>query len=66
VNEYNRLKGQKLAALFLVGCLLFNYPILDFVNKDGLLFGFPILYVYIFTVWTAIIGLAIVVVESRK
>jgi len=66
VNEYNRLKGQKLTALFLVGCLLFNYPILDFFNSDGFIFGIPVLYVYIFTAWAAIIGLAILVVEHRK
>ena len=66
MNEYNRLKGQKLTALFLVGCLLFSYPILDFFNRDGFIFGIPVLYVYIFTAWAAIIGLAAIVIESRR
>jgi hypothetical protein len=57
------LKGQRLAALFLVGCLLFNYPLLSLFSRDGLVWGIPLLYVYIFITWALLIGLMAVVIE---
>ena len=35
-------KGQRLVALFLLGCLLFNYPVLALFNVPGALFGMPV------------------------
>ena len=66
VDKYYRLKGQKLLALFFVGCLLFNYPLLGLFSKEGLIFGIPVLYVYIFVSWAALIGLTATVIESRR
>lgn len=57
------IKGQHLAALFLLGCLLFNYPLLSLFSQNGTLGGIPILYVYIFTAWLALIGLIALVIE---
>jgi hypothetical protein len=62
MNERN-LKGQRLAALFLVGCLLFNYPLLSLFSQDGMVWGIPILYVFIFLAWAALIGLMVIVIE---
>jgi hypothetical protein len=62
MNERN-LKGQQLAALFLAGCLFFNYPLLSLFSVDGLVWGIPILYVYVFSAWTALIGLIAIVIE---
>ena len=62
MNEHN-LKGQRLVALFLVGCLLFSYPPLSIFSQDGLVWGIPILYVYIFLAWAALIGLMAIVIE---
>jgi hypothetical protein len=62
MNERN-LKGQRLAALFLVGCLLFNYPLLSLFSHEGMVWGIPILYVYIFLAWAALIGLMVIVIE---
>lgn len=59
------LKGQRLAALFLLGCLMFNYPLLQLFARDGMLFGVPLLYVYIFSAWTALIALMALVIEKR-
>lgn len=58
-----QLKGQQLIALFLVGCLLFNYPLLSIFSQDGLVWGIPILYVYIFIAWAVLIGLMALVIE---
>ncbi len=43
-----RIKSQRLVALFLLGVLLFNYPLLALFNRAGDAFGIPVLYVYIF------------------
>ncbi|MCB0154614.1 MAG: hypothetical protein KDF65_07440 [Anaerolineae bacterium] len=66
MNQYHQLKGRRLIALFLSGCLLFNYPVLTLFNHNGLVGGFPLLYVYLFSAWAGLIGLMIVVLESRK
>ena len=50
-------KGQRLAALFLLGCVLFNYPILALFNVTGAVFGVPLLYAYIFIAWAALIAM---------
>jgi hypothetical protein len=59
------IKGQRLVALFLLGLLLFNYPLLDLFGGPGRLFGIPVLYVYVFSVWALMIVLMAIVVEKR-
>ena len=59
-------KGQRLIALFMLGCVLFNFPVLALFNVPGTLFGVPVLYAYIFLAWTALIGLMAWVVEQRS
>jgi hypothetical protein len=66
MDKFYRLKSQRLAALFLAGCLLFNYPLLMLFSYEGLIWGIPILYVYIFSAWAVLIGLMVLVIESRK
>ena len=50
-------KNKRLVALFLLGCVLLNFPILSLVNLETLVFGLPLLYVYIFSVWCLLIAL---------
>ena len=59
-------KGQRLAALFLLGALLFNFPILQLFARDGTVLGVPLLYCYVFCAWAALIGLMAWVVEHRS
>lgn len=59
------LTGQRLIALFLLGVLLFNYPLLQLFARDGSLLGIPLLYCYVFCAWIALIGLIALVVERR-
>ena len=58
-------KGQRLIALFVLGCLLFNYPILSLFNVPAEVFGVPVLYAYIFAAWTLLIALMAFAAESR-
>ena len=60
------LTGQRLAAVFLLGCVLFNYPLIALFNKPAKLFDIPLLYFYIFAVWVLLIGLMAWVIERRK
>jgi hypothetical protein len=59
------LKHQRLVGLFVLGCLLFNYPLLALFSRDGTLFGIPILYAYVFIAWAAFIALVALLVRSR-
>jgi len=60
------LTGQRLAALFLLGFLLFNYPLLTLFVGPAHVWGIPVLYVYVFAVWALLIGLMALVVEKRN
>ena len=59
-------KGQRLIALFIFGCLLFNYPVLSLFNVVAAVFGVPVLYAYIFAAWALMVGLMAWVVEARR
>lgn len=61
----SKSKGQRLAALCLLGLALFNFPILALFNRSGTLFGVPLLYAYIFLAWAVLIALMAAVVESN-
>jgi hypothetical protein len=57
------LKGQRLAALFLLGCLLLNYPLVSLFAGATRVLGVPLLYVYVFVAWVALIALMALVIE---
>ena len=57
--------GQRLAALFLLGCLLFNYPWLAIFNVRATVLGIPLLYAYLFCAWALLIALVAAVVARR-
>jgi hypothetical protein len=57
------LKGQRLVALFLLGCLLLNYPLFSLFSGAARVFGIPLLYVYVFFVWALLIALMAYVIE---
>ena len=56
-------KGERLIGLFLLGCLLFNFPLLALFNVRATVFGIPLLYAYLFAAWTLLIGLVTVIME---
>ncbi len=64
MNKPN-IKTQRLVALFVLGGLLFNYPLLALFNRSVLVGGVPLLYVYIFAAWALLIGLLALVVEKK-
>ena len=55
----NRLRrnGEWSVVLFVVALLAFNPPILSIFSVPDLLFGIPLLYLYIFVAWGGAIAL---------
>jgi hypothetical protein len=58
------VRAQRLAALCLLGFVLFGYPLLAVFNVPATLFGIPVLYVYFFAAWGALIALMALVIEA--
>ena len=56
-------RNERLVGLFLLGCLLFNFPLLALFNVRATLFGIPFLYAYLFAAWGLVIALVVVIME---
>jgi hypothetical protein len=56
---------QRLVAVFFGGVLLLFSPVLTLFDRVGLWFGVPVLYVYLFTVWAALIAVMAWITERR-
>jgi hypothetical protein len=48
---------QWLIAVFLLGCLLFSYPLLALFDVPASVAGVPLLYAYLFVAWAGLIVL---------
>jgi hypothetical protein len=60
------IPAQRLVALFVLGWLLFSFPLLSLFNRGGAVFGIPLLYAYLFGVWIGLIILMILAVERSS
>jgi hypothetical protein len=60
------ITGQRLAAVFLLGCVLFNYPLIALFNKPGEIADIPLLYLFLFGAWALLIVLMAWVIERRR
>jgi hypothetical protein len=58
--------GPRLAAIFMVGCVLLNYPILSLFSLPVDVAGIPLLYVYVFAAWVLLVALLALVVERTR
>lgn len=59
------LAGQRLVAVFLFGCVLLNYPVLQLFNARAEIFGIPLLYAFLFGAWVLLIALMAWISERR-
>jgi hypothetical protein len=60
------VRNKRLIALFLLGYILLNNPILSLFNRPRLVFGIPLLFFYIFGVWILLIALVVMIVSSKS
>jgi hypothetical protein len=51
-------QGQGFVALFMLGCLLFSYPMLTLFEQPATVLGVPLVYAYLFGAWMLLIALA--------
>ena len=56
-------KAERLVGLFLLGCLLFNYPLLALFNLRATILGIPSVYAYLFAAWLLLVALAAAIME---
>lgn len=47
----SKQRNERLIAVLIVGLLALNYPLLSLFSKVKLIFGVPLLYLYLFAVW---------------
>ncbi|MGE5256802.1 MAG: hypothetical protein ACM3KE_09040 [Hyphomicrobiales bacterium] len=60
------LKSRRLAGIFLLGWIFFNYPIFSLFNLPALWGGIPLLYAYVFFIWALIIVLIVLVARRDR
>ena len=59
-------RAERLAGLFLLGCLLFNFPLLALFNVRGTVLGIPLVYAYLFGAWILVIAAVAFVMERSE
>lgn len=57
----DNINGRRLVGLFLLGMLLFNFPLLSLFNRPVLMLGIPVLYLYLFCAWALVIFLTLII-----
>jgi hypothetical protein len=60
------LTSTRLVAVFLLGLLLFNYPLLALFGRPATFAGIPLIYAYLFLAWALVIGLLAWIVERPR
>ena len=58
-----RLRSQRLLALFCAGLALFNFPLLALWDRDVTVLGVPLFPAALFMVWAVLIALLALIVE---
>lgn len=60
------IRGERLISIFLLGVLLFNFPVLAVFNVGTTLFGIPMLFAYLFLAWAVLILLMYLAIERLR
>jgi hypothetical protein len=60
-------KRSRLIIFFVIGTVLFNYPILSlFSDEKKEIFGIPLLFAFVFSTWAVLICLTFITVNIRR
>lgn len=62
----SKRQHERLLAVFIIGVILLNYPLLSLFSKAKLLFGVPVLYLSLFMIWFIFIGCVAYILEKLK
>lgn len=60
-----KMRNKRLVSLCLLGYALLNFPLLSLFDVSRLVWGIPLLYGYIFTVWALLILLVGIAADAR-
>jgi uncharacterized membrane-anchored protein len=60
------LRDSRLVALFILGCVALFHPLVSLFSRDAAVFGIPVLYLYLYGIWAALVVLAWLVAAGRK
>jgi len=58
-------QNERLIVILIIGVIALNYPLLSLFSKAKLIFGVPVLYLYIFAAWSIFIGCVALVLEKK-
>ena len=61
-----RLRSQRLLALFCAGLGLFNFPLLALWDRGLTVFGLPLFPTALFALWALLIAALALILEGRK
>jgi hypothetical protein len=64
MNREN-INGRRLVGLFLLGMLLFNFPLIYLFNRPVVVLGVPVFYLYLFATWALIISLTLIISRTK-
>lgn len=56
-------QNERLIAMLIIGIIALNFPLLSLFSKAQLIFGIPVLYLYIFFIWMLLIFCLALVLE---
>lgn len=56
-------RGEQLFALFIIGFVALNFPLLTIGSRSGFIFGIPVFYFYLFGIWLGLIALAAFIIR---
>ncbi len=58
-------RGERLIGLLLAGIIMLNFPFLAVFSVNRLVFGIPVLYLYLFSVWLLLIVVKALILRNR-
>ncbi|MBP6447356.1 MAG: hypothetical protein KA341_11160 [Saprospiraceae bacterium] len=53
-------------AVFIIGLVLINFPLLSIFNKSEFIFGVPLTYFYLFSLWLSMIIFTYIMTLKQK
>ena len=61
----DKMNARRMVGLFLLGALIFNFPLLSLFNRPVLILGIPVWYLYLFGAWLLIVLLMLILSRSK-
>ena len=59
-------RNERIVVIAMVSMLALNYPWLSLFSRNILVFGIPLLYLYLFGLWALLILLVGLIIESEE